>query len=756
MDGLNLAFQSAIGGIDIYQKQAYISSKNIERATEDGYSKLELQLTTDEFGRNRIASIDRVIDEHLEHNRMNAHANSAYTETKNYFAQRMQKLFGKPSSFEALKTDNIPENLSEAVNSFFNKLHILASSPESNTFKELVVHNAENLANMISRTATEIQQLKYQADQEIESCINTINHHLTVIDEINKNLKKTQNTTNIAHKADLEIKRDKALLSLSENLKIELLKQKDGSINISTDKGTLLLGDLKYTLKHSATPSYKNQNYEPIFISNSENPHIFSELDTNRIGIGKLQALLEIRDQDLTSVASRLDNLAHHLTIESNKSYANGTSFPGQSCITSEKKITLEQTSNFEGEIAIALLDKFGKAAKNDNEEIKPLILDLQNKTIKQIIKEINQYYHTNLHRVEFDDIYDIKLCSNNHDALTFNLIIDNGGNKEQNIIINGFTCSYLDKRDKETQTITTQNVQFLQNTIETTPGKLSNFEQKIKIDHNLIPTTIEELYIEVDVESNGFNAKIGYLIPISGIDTAYACNVNSTKAKLINNNTKQNLKASLVNDSGYKIDKPNSPGYLKIEANNTAEHSVAINNLNSKDINNKKSFLHEMGFSYIFTENDTIDGSALKFELNPKIKKEPYNFNSGQITKKNNSNIFETGISNGKGALELANIGDKTITFCEYGGIPLMNTNFSKYASKIIDKSALYAYETDLRSQIDKTCKESLEYQHDNISNVNVDDEIAKTILISNMHAASAKMLNTVNELSEEILKSI
>ncbi len=756
MNGLKLAFDSAINGLDIYQKHTYISARNIERASEEGYSRLELNLTTDSMGQAQIQQIDKITDEYMEKIRAETYSESAYHATNSYFTNRVQELLGSPGNFDKLKSESIPRNLSDAIDSFFSKLNILANSPENNIFKASLIQTTQNLSNMMSDISQEVQLLQWKSDQELESSVRMINHQLSIIYNCNSSIKNHLHRDEA--KANLEMQREQAILKLSENLDCNIMKQSDDRIFINAFGGRTILDDNQYFLNHSTLSNPNQKDYLPILISCQDKRIDTTEANTSKLKECKVKALLETRDQYLNSILSQLDTLAYNVSNEVNKVYSSGVSSPGISTMSSATKINLEQDMGFEGEIAIIVLDKAGRPAIDVNgDQLIPLTIKLDSINTQELINQINQYYTLTLNRVETDDIYDIQIgnLEENDNKLSLDLIVNNKGLDERSLTLHNARVEYIDSTNGNAKVTTNQSIDLKQY-INALPGKNTHSTKTVELDLTNLPNNINEFIIALDLEINGQISTISYKIPSLDIYRYSAYKVEgSENVKLVSNlSTKQYVKASLINDSQEEIFLNNREGYLKIETPNK-NNVIAIHNLNSKH-KNGNNFSHQLEINTLFNQEKKTQGSAYNFKINQNILDDPSKFNSGKLIKKENTHTYETGIGDGSGALELSKLEFQIFAFDNNDNLPFSQTTLSDYAAKITEYNALRSTQCSLQSDHYQERKEHYDQKHESVSGVNIDEEIAKTVLISNMHAASAKTLNSINEITDELLKII
>jgi flagellar hook-associated protein 1 len=242
--GLDSALGSALSGLRVNQESLSVLSQNIANVNTDGYSRRYIeQVSVDIGGQGQgaeITAVKRQVDEFIVETVRDQGSSYAYRDTiRNYYDQ-MQLLFGTPGANNSLST---------TLDGFFSSLQSLSNNPELNSLKLDAVTKGVDFANRLSSVTEELQQLRYQADKEINVTIKALNQELATLREVNASLDKT--LTLKMETAPLLEKRDNLLKSIGEKINISTYYNPSGKVYITTTNGIGLLDDSQYELAYT-------------------------------------------------------------------------------------------------------------------------------------------------------------------------------------------------------------------------------------------------------------------------------------------------------------------------------------------------------------------------------------------------------------------------------------------------------------------------------------------------------------------------
>jgi len=431
---LTLSLNNALSGLNINRQALSVLSQNIANSNTPGYSRKIINQESVYLDGNGagvdIKSITRKVDEYLTRSIRLQSSKYEQNNTISDYADRIQILLGKPGN---------QDSIDSAIGNFFNSLQSLASTPENSSLRVNAVNVGKNLAGNISSLSTGLNDLRFQADQDVQATVSVVNADLVEIDKLNK----TINSESVLGKSvtELEDKRDALIKHLSENIDVLTYTKSSGEVSISTSSGVALLDENVYQL------SYKPAASAESFVNNSSLSALeVYRLDENgnqtgkpkdlvtagtsdtiisSISYGKLAGLITMRDDQLPAIVSQLDNLAMTLRDGMNAIHNSGAGFPGATSLTGTHLLNATDSSLWSGKIRIAALGSDGKpvAGSYADETInRPLVVDLSTldtgggtgqPSVQGIIDEINRTLGVPQNKVEIGNINNLSLVSN-------------------------------------------------------------------------------------------------------------------------------------------------------------------------------------------------------------------------------------------------------------------------------------------------------------------------------------------------------
>jgi flagellar hook-associated protein 1 FlgK len=432
---LALALNTALTGLAVNQQALGVLSQNIANANTPGYSRKIINQQAETIGGQgvgvRIAEINRRVNEYLlQAIRLQSSVLGKAEAVKDY-TDRTQLLLGNPGN---------SNNINAYMTGFFNALQSLSQTPEDATLKAGAAQGGRTLANQIAQLAQNLQDLRYQADQDIGTAITAVNSDLQQVNTLNKAI--TQNNILGRPSTELLDQRDVLLADLAQYMDIQTFVRENGSINVSTN-GVSLLDDSLYQLTYtpvtgssalindgalSAIQIYRTSDTgalvgSPVTLATSGTSSTVASVMTT----GKIKAFMEMRDRQIPELLQQLDMLAYNLKDRINAAHNAGSGFPGAASYTGNRLVSGIDASDWSGRVRIAVLDTNGRPVSSSHGSLPnglpPLTLDLSllnggsgagHPTVQSIINEINQYYGVPQNRLSFGNLSNVRIASNN------------------------------------------------------------------------------------------------------------------------------------------------------------------------------------------------------------------------------------------------------------------------------------------------------------------------------------------------------
>jgi flagellar hook-associated protein 1 FlgK len=306
------ALNSASSGLKVTQQAMALVASNVANAQTPGYVRKSLQTTTlagnDVSNTVRVAAVHRELDEYLQKQLRVESAGGAYADLRATFYQRLQAIYGDPSSASSLES---------VFTSFTNSVQTLVTSPDSAAARSVVLSNAQVLAQTLNSVTEDLQSLRADAENGIAAAVETANFAMQKISELNGQLGGRSIVT--ASDAALADQRDLYIDQLSELMDIRVIKGDQGELNVFTNSGVQLVGTGAATLEfnaHGTVTAASQWDADPAVSTLgtlslvTPNGSSVDLIANHSLRSGKIAAYIEMRDNILVEAQSQLDGLA--------------------------------------------------------------------------------------------------------------------------------------------------------------------------------------------------------------------------------------------------------------------------------------------------------------------------------------------------------------------------------------------------------------------------------------------------------------
>ncbi|MES2830647.1 MAG: flagellar hook-associated protein FlgK [Pseudomonadota bacterium] len=295
---------------------------NIANASTPGYSR-QVVLTGAVGGQNlgngfigggtEVTNVSRVYNEFLSGQVLRAQTSSSQLSTYTAQIKQIDNLLADQNA-----------GLSPALQDFFTGVQNLSSDPNSAASRQALLSSGEALAARFQSLSGQISDVRQGLNGQINTSVSTINSYATQIANLNDAIEKAQaggsSTAN-----DLLDKRDLAVLELSKEVKVSVVKQGE-SYNVYIGNGQgLVVGTRTSTLFAANSPTDPTRTQIGIRTSSGAT----TLLDEKSLPGGNLGALFEFRSTSLESAQNSLGRVATSLAAEFNAQHALGQTQTG-------------------------------------------------------------------------------------------------------------------------------------------------------------------------------------------------------------------------------------------------------------------------------------------------------------------------------------------------------------------------------------------------------------------------------------------
>ena len=429
---LSLALNSALSGIKVNQKTMALISNNIANANTEGYSRQIVNLesvSVDGVGFGvRFEDVTRKVDEYLQSSIHKQGSSLGYSEVINEYYDTMQVLLGDPAQ---------SNSIDDHIEIFFNDLQQMAETPERTSTRAAVTNSGQILAREVSSLALGLEELRFQADNELNDAIVTVNQRLAELFSINEGITEA---VSLGHStATLLDERDLLVEEISTYLDVKTVEHENATIDLYAGDGVNLLDTgysrLEYTPITSIDTLLNDLELSPVALQQLDEDgqplglslNIVSGGKSNEIEArfteGKISAYMAVRDDVLPNILDQLDQLASQLRDNFNEIHNQGSGYPPATSLTSTSSHTASERNLWEGSVRLAALNEdgtpFTSAFNDELNGMRPLTMDLSSLYSGQafgevdtqtIIDEINNHYGIPQNRLSMGKLNNVQM----------------------------------------------------------------------------------------------------------------------------------------------------------------------------------------------------------------------------------------------------------------------------------------------------------------------------------------------------------
>jgi flagellar hook-associated protein 1 FlgK len=698
-------------------------SNNIANVNTPGYSRKDPQLVSRVTGGVgsgvTIEGVTRQVSEDLLRTLRIEKSTLEALGIKEAFFARIQELFGSPGS---------NTSLSHIMGEFVNSIESLAEMPAGTIQQNELVRRAEDMTVKFRQMSETVQELRRQADRDIELSVEEINEIITNIQDLNSQISGAENLASDA--SELRDQRDRDLDRLSELIDVTSFQRPNGELVIFTTAGRTLVDNVPRTLSHlgagtlAATTTKAEGDLNGIFVG----AQVPGNDITGEIRDGKLKGLIELRDNILTDMQSQLDELAGEVRDVFNQIHNRGAPQPGMQSASGTRRFvdSSTQTITWGGtdDTKIVLLDNNGDQTAGLS--LRTALGGAGPFTIDAVATAIQTFLQAN-------DSLGTSTASVASDG-TFNITLDNTALKfvirDESAVANG--SSFKDAA-----------INFDSGGVVGTDETVDGFANFLGLNDffvdNLTDAVHESNVLNASFTSTAatlrFNDRNGAIAVGGGTTLAIPAGSSLNDiATLINANV-SGVSAGVVPDgSGFRLRITHNQGLDLVITQDTGVPDTLLTNLGMHvgDVNTAQSLRVR---SDIQGTPGLVSTGSPKWDANLGIAGEYFMSPSDDTI-----------------VQQLASAFTSTNAFDTSGGITGTNTTFTDFATSILVDSTSKASANEIGLGFQQALTDTLQLKSDNIRGVNLDEEMSNLILFEQAFNAAARVLSVIQNMIKEL----
>ncbi len=291
------------------------TGQNIANVNTPGYARRTVVLEPRPYGKGAYGGVDaveirRLSDRFLEQRFFEKSGLSASAD------ERDQQL----AQIDGMFDESLSKRMGGALDQFFSSFSTLAARPNDPTTRAQVLASAENLSSQVRDAADTIATLRGSLTTQAAGVVGQVNELAANIAKLNKQVEAAENAG--ADAVDLKDQRNTLIEQLSQKVDIKVITADSGRLTIQAAGATLIDGDIARSLSIDVD----NNGGLKLLAQRSGGPPMDV---TSGLSGGTLDGIFQVRDSDLATVATRLDNFAYDVATAINAQHAQGFGLDG-------------------------------------------------------------------------------------------------------------------------------------------------------------------------------------------------------------------------------------------------------------------------------------------------------------------------------------------------------------------------------------------------------------------------------------------
>lgn len=307
----------SVTGLRVSQAALSTTGHNISNAGTEGYSRQRVDPVTNpatvQGGRfvgngSNVNSVDRIANSYV----------SQQLRIDSSLAADLTAFFDQTSQLDNLLS-NEATGLTGGLQTFFAAMQNGADDPTSIPARQLIVSEAENLADRFNSIDARFQVLEGGVRDGMEVSVERVNALVTNVAQLNLRITDAIGLSSGGDPNDLLDQRDEALRQLSKLVPIQTFDQGRGQINVLIAGGLpLVVGSQVNTL--SLESGRNGSTVDDVVLSDGKSGRVV----TQAVNGGELGALVRFRDESLLPAYNSLGRVAIVMADEFNRIHQQG------------------------------------------------------------------------------------------------------------------------------------------------------------------------------------------------------------------------------------------------------------------------------------------------------------------------------------------------------------------------------------------------------------------------------------------------
>ncbi len=302
---------AALSGLRVSQQHISVISNNIANVSTPGFTRKILPQSAQAINGTTVGvvseTIIRQVDLNLQRDLWTQISGVGRLNVQQAYLSRVEQFHGPPD-----RELSIAAEVSRLQDSFI----ALSDSPEDAFLLASTVNQAQDTVRKFNDLSNLITTLRNDAQSDIQSVVDRANALLGQIADLNKQVQVNRNIERTT--ALLEDQRDETIKELAGLIDISFFKRGDGVLVVQTNRGVQLADERANRMTFDPSPlsavNYYPDSVAGVFVGDPvTDPGAVDITDTSPGG--RLGGLIELRDTIFPKQMAQLDELAHKMAM---------------------------------------------------------------------------------------------------------------------------------------------------------------------------------------------------------------------------------------------------------------------------------------------------------------------------------------------------------------------------------------------------------------------------------------------------------
>ncbi len=323
--GIMGTMEMARNAMRVARSGAEVSGNNLANAANPAYARQRIKLNSSvtiptEKGPQgsgaEVARLEQIRDKVLDKSIISEKSISQYFDAKQVYLRRAEANLGQTVDTRSIDSGGGASGIAEGMTELFNSFQSLSVSPTSTAERQIVVFNAQKIADKFNTIDRRLGDLRTGINAEVEDLITSVNSKLKSVAKIAINLGNIEIVEGSANEVRDSLQ--SRLEELAEYVNISTATNTDGELNVFVD-GFQMITD---NIMTNSVGLHTDTN----------GMHTMAEqVAGNVINLksGYLKGLIDARDTSIVDLKTKVNTLAVQLITEVNTLHRSGYDLDG-------------------------------------------------------------------------------------------------------------------------------------------------------------------------------------------------------------------------------------------------------------------------------------------------------------------------------------------------------------------------------------------------------------------------------------------